>query len=174
MPELKITHGGKASGVSVDRVYKIRRGDEEKALADMRKDGADNIVFKGDNGDLYIASARSLPGKAEINDKVEVGQTSRVEFNGVKGVLMGFDNEKNGFFEVVKARSAWSALGLGGLGGAGLLFGALKFGVMLPAVANFGIIAGLGAIGFALGATLFRAKPNYDKLDKYSATPELA
>ena len=172
MPELKVTHGGKVHGVSVDRVYKIKKGDEEKALSAMRNDGADNLVFKGDNGDLFIASRVGIPGRIEINDRVEIGTSSRVEFNGVRGTLMGFDNERNQLREHFKPAAAGA--GLGGLAGvAGVVFGALKLGWNAP-LAMIAIV-GAGLLGGGLLGGIFgRNKPKYDDLDKYSGGMELA
>ncbi len=172
MPELKVTHGGKVHGVSVDRVYKIRKGDEEKALAGMRRDGADNLVFKGDNGDLFIASRVGMPRNLEINDRIEVGQSSRVEFNGVRGTLMGFDNERNQLREHFKPAAAWAGVGgVAGLGG--VLFGALKLGWNNP-IAMIGIAAAGLLGGGLLGAFFGGKKPKYDDLDKYTGGMELA
>jgi hypothetical protein len=172
MPELKITHGGKVHDVSVDRVHKIRKGDEEKALSAMRHDGADNLVFKGDNGDLFIASRVGMPRNVEINDRVEVGTSSRVEFNGVRGTLMGFDDERNQFSEHLKPILA-GAGGGGVLGVAGVLFGALRLGFNAP-LAMVGLVGAAVLGGGLLGGLFGRKKPNYDDLDKYTGGMELA
>lgn len=172
MPELKVTHGGKVHGVSVDRVYKIRKGEEDKALSAMRNDGADNLVFKGDNGDLFIASRVGLPGKVEINDRVEVGASSRVEFNGVRGTIMGFDNERNQARESFKPAAAGAGIG-GALGLGGMIFGALRLGFNNP-IAMLAIV-GAGLLGGGLLGGLFGGKkPKYDDLDKYTGGMELA
>lgn len=172
MPELKVTHGGKVHGVSVDRVYRIKKGDEDKALAAMRHDGADNLVFKGDNGDLYIASRVGLPRNAEINDRIEIGQSSRVEFNGVRGTLYGFDDERNQFLEHLEPALA-GAGGGGMVGLAAVAFGALRLGWNAP-LAMAGIAVGAMVGGGLLGFLFGRHKPKYDDLDRYSGGMELA
>lgn len=172
MPELKVTHGGKVHGVDVDRVYKIKKGDEDKALAAMRHDGADNIVFKGDDGDLFIASRVGQGRNVEINDRVEVGASSRVEFNGVRGTIMGFDDERNQFTEHLKPALAGAGAG-GVLGIAAVAFGILRLGWNAP-IAMAGIAIGALLGGGLLGGIFGRKKPKYDDLDKYSGGMELA
>lgn len=172
MPELKINHGGKSHGLTVDRVYKITRGQEAQALEAMRKDGSDNVVFKADNGDLFIASRKGLPRNAEINDRVEIGGSSRVEFNGVKGTLMGFDNERNTFLERFKPAAAWAGVG-GAAGVAGVVFGALKLGWNAPLV-MIGIVAGGLFGGGLLGGIFGNKSQKFDHLDRFSGGMELA
>lgn len=174
MPEINITHGGKARAFSVDRVHRINRGEEDKALEAMRKDGADNIVFKSDQGDLYIASFVGRAKHAEINDRVAIDKASRVAFQGVKGTLMGFDNENNTLGESIRRGGVAGAVAGGVLGVAGIGLAVLKLGmVALNPLAAVGIIGGLGLAGLVIGS-LFRKKPDYDKLDGHTGGMELA
>lgn len=174
MPELTITHGGQAHGVRVDRVHRIERGKEAYALAAMRRDGADNMVFRGDGGDLYIASRVGGFDQAEINDRVEIPRAYRVEFKGVKGTVLGFDNEPNGLGEVMATRGVIGAAIGGGAALAGVAVAVAKLGLAtLNPLLALGIVGGLGLVGFVLGSSM-RRQPDPDKLDEFAAGMELA
>lgn len=164
MPEIKVTSGGKAKSVKIDHIYQVRRGEEAKALDNMKKDGADNVVVKAENGDIYIASRVGVPDFIRPNDGVDI--------QGVKGHVIGFDNEKNTWGEVISSRGAKGAAVGGGLSVAGLAVLALKFGRALGPLPMLGIIAASGIAGFAL-SLLGKKKPDYDKLDPHS-TREIA
>jgi hypothetical protein len=160
MPEIKVTHDGRARDYKIDHIYQVRRGDEAKALDAMKGDGADNIVFKADNGDMYIASATSVPRGLRINDQIEING------KGVKGTIWSFDQEDNTIWKTIAHKAGWgTALG-GAMGLGGVAFAILKGFAMNPLVA-MGVVGGGGLIGFAL-SFLGKKKPNYDKLDNLS------
>jgi hypothetical protein len=165
MPEIKVTHDGRARDYKIDHLYKVRQGDEARALDAMKGDGADNLVFKADSGDMYIASSTSVPRGIRTNDQIEVKD------KGIKGTVWTFDQEDNTIFKTVLHKAGWGTAIGGGLGLGGTALAILKGFAVNPLIA-LGVVAGGGLIGFGL-SFLGKKKPDYDKLDKLS-TVELA
>jgi hypothetical protein len=161
MPEIKVTHDSRVRDYKIDHVYQVKKGEEGKALDAMKSDGADNIVFKADNGDMYIASTTSVPKGVRINDQIEVKD------KGIRGTIWSFDTEDNTFIKTLAHKAGWGAALGGGVSLAGVGFALLKMGAAINPMIALGAVAAGGLIGFGL-SFLFKKKPDFDKLDKLS------
>lgn len=171
MLDLRIANpdGSNAKNVGFDRVVQIKRGQEQAAIAAAKKNGADDVVFRTDKGDVFIASRTGLPGSVNELDKVTYGAS--VTYGQAKGEVLSIDNERNTIGETAGKASKWG--GLGFLAGAGAAVGALlkfttgSFGRMHWGITlGAGLLAGVGA--FATSLFKGRETPRYDKLDQYA------
>ncbi|MDB5097524.1 MAG: hypothetical protein JWM80_1945 [Cyanobacteria bacterium RYN_339] len=161
MPEIKVTHDNRVRDYKIDHLYQVKKGDEGKALDAMKSDGADNIVFKADNGDMYIASSTNVPKGLRINDRIEIKD------KGIRGTIWSFDTEDNTIWKTITHKAGWGAAIGGGLSLAGVGLALLKFGAAVDPLIALGAVAAGGLIGFGL-SFLGKKKPDYDKLDKNS------
>ena len=119
-------------------VVKLRAGSEGKALSAMTRDGVNNVAFKvGD--DTYVASGKTL-------DLQDVKAWGAIRYGGEAGHVLKVDGEvlKPGFLK------RWTLAGVGvgavGMPVTGAILGSL-FGAM-PALWEFGLFAGVGALVF--------------------------
>jgi hypothetical protein len=170
MPAITVTNPDNSrKKVDFERVYKIKRGQEQQAIAAAKQNGADDVIFRMNNGDLFIASRRGVPGQVNELDAVEYGQN--VDYAGSHGEVLSLDNERNTIGETVGAAKWWGLTGLvGGLGAgiAGLLkFTQGSFGRTHWAVALGGGLA-LGAGAFLTSLLKGRQEPDYEKLYQYA------
>lgn len=171
MPDLRIANpdGARAKNVGFDRVVQVQRGKEQEAIAAAKQNGADDVIFRTDKGDVFIASRTGLPGSVNELDKVTYGAS--VTYGEARGEVLSIDNERNTIGETAGSASKWGGLGfLAGAGAAvaGLLkFTSGSFGRTHWAVAlGGGVLA--GAAAFATSLFKGREKPDYDKLDRYA------
>lgn len=167
MPDLMIHHQNRDTDrVGFDRIYKIKQGQEQAAVAAAKQNGLDDVVFRMSNGDVFVASRRGVPGEVEPFDQVSF--KDEVSYGGLRGEVLSVDNQRNTVGESTKRGLFW---GLGGwLGGTAGLFGlSLKVfqgAIGLPAILIGGAVAGAAALiaGIATG----RGKVDYERLHQYS------
>lgn len=167
MPEILVHHrNNDTDRVRFDRIYKIKPGQEQAAIAAAKKNGADDVVFRMRNGDVFIASRRGAPGSVEPLD--EVSFKNDVTYGGQRGEVLTVDNERNSVGEAGRRTALW---GLGGLvGGFGGLF-ALSAKVLQGALGIKGIAIGAlaaGAVGAIAGLVTGRGKVDYEALHPYA------
>jgi hypothetical protein len=167
MPDLTIHHQNRDTDkVGFDRVYKIKKGQEQAAVAAAKKNGLDDVVFRMSNGDVFIASRRGVPGDVEPFDQVSF--KDEVTYGGLRGEVITVDNQRNTVGESSKRGLLW---GLGGwLGGTAGLFGlslkVLGGRIGLPVILIGGAVA--GAASLIAGIATGRGKVDYEMLHQYS------
>jgi hypothetical protein len=144
-------------------LIKIKRGQEEAAIAAARSNGLDDVFFKlGD--DTYVASSTSL----------KLGGTkagSAVYVNGKKGTVVAVDNQLNGH----GTEGVFHPVG-GVVAAAGVIGGVVQAVRYASSVfGSLGVV--IGAVGIGLGLainmvpTLFgRLRPkDFEALQRFSA-----
>lgn len=167
MPDLQIHHQNRDTDkVGFDRVYKIKKGQEQAAIAAAKKNGLDDVVFRMSNGDVFIASRRGVPGDVEPLDQVSF--KDEVSYGGLRGEVLTVDNERNTVGEAGKRGLLWGLAGW--LGGTGGLF-ALSLKVLqgrlgIVPILIGGAVAGVGAL--VGGIVTGRGGVDYEKLHQFS------
>jgi hypothetical protein len=137
----------KDKSAEVGAVVKVNRGQEGAAWGAAQSNGADDIRFRTDSGDTYIAS-----GVGFEKLKLQLGNT--VDLNGVKGRVLEVNNEMNSKTENKKMAVVAPLLGLAGGAGMGL-FGGLVTGSVAGLVfeaAAAPVFMGTIAVGAVAGA----------------------
>ena len=144
----EITVGNRALEATV---VKLRQGSEKKALEVMSRDGVNNVAFKI-GSDTYVASGHDLEVKG-------IAEWATVRHAGADGHVVKVNEEvlKPGFWK--RWGLAGAAVGLVGMPLTGLALGAL-LGAWLP-VAEYAMLAGVGAVIFGAGATAWGAATNW-------------
>lgn len=167
MPEILVHHQNRDTDrVRFDRVYKIKQGKEQEAVAAAKKNGADDVVFRMRNGDVFIASRRGVPGEVEAFD--EVSFNNDVTYGGQRGEVLSVDDERNTAREAGKRGMLW---GLGGLAGGLVGLTALSLKVLGGYLGPVGI--GIGALVAGAGAAIAgvvtgRGQVNYESLHPFA------
>lgn len=170
MPEIRITNPDNSrKDVGFERIYKIKKGQEQQAIAAAKHNGADDVVFRMQNGDLFIASRRGTNGHVNELDAVEYGKN--VDYAGSHGEVLSIDNERNTVGETAGGAKWWGLAGLlGGTGGA--IAGLLKFTAGSFGKAHWMVALGAGLLagGAALFGTMLKGRkdPDYEVLHKFA------
>lgn len=172
MPDLRIANpdGSNAKSVGFDRVIQIKRGQEQAAIAAAKKDGADDVIFRSDKGDVFIATRTGLPGS--VNELDKVTYSSNITYGDIKGEILAIDNERNTVGETAGTAAKWGGAGL--VAGAGAaIAGLLKFTKGGFGRTNWLVTLGGGLLvgGAAFFTALFKSRktPDYGKLESYAA-----